>query len=325
MGSDGDHMARAIRLGMRARGTTAENPPVGCVIARGAHVLGVGWTQAGGRPHAETAALAMAGAAARGAVAYVTLEPCAHHGRTGPCAEALIGAGIARVVCATIDPDARVAGRGIAMLRAAGIAVDIGLGAGGAREALAGFLIRTTMQRPQVILKLAVSADGMMASEVGVETRITGPETRARVHLMRASADAILVGRGTLAADDPELNVRLPGLEDRAPKRFIATSGAIAPDAKVQPASVFHSQLSLPGALAGLAAQGINTLFVEGGAKLARSFMAAGLVDKLYVFTAPITLGPSGLAAPLDAIAPGLRPVDEEQLGADRLTVYEPR
>src|SRR5690242_2211562 len=198
MSPDVAFMTRAARLGHRALGTTAENPPVGCVIVKEGAIVGLGWTQPGGRPHAEVEALRMAGAAARGATAYVTLEPCAHHGRTPPCAEALVKAGIARVVCAVDDPDPRVSGRGFEILKAAGIGVERGVLADAAKADLAGFLTRITKKRSYVILKLAVSADGKIASAPGVETAITGPGARNRVHLLRAQCDAILVGMETV-------------------------------------------------------------------------------------------------------------------------------
>ena len=222
MNADRRWMDYALRLGRRALGTTAENPPVGCVIVRDGRVLGVGWTQPGGRPHAETEALEMAGEQARGATAYVTLEPCAHHGRTGPCAEALARAGIARVVTAIEDPDPRTSGQGHAILRAAGVAVDVGVGAEEARHDLAGFLTRIARKRPYVTLKIGVSADGKIAAGPRQRTAITGPEVKARVHLMRAQSDAILVGLSTVLIDDPELTCRLPGMEARSPIRIVA-------------------------------------------------------------------------------------------------------
>ena len=324
MNSDGRHIARAVRLGERALGATAENPPVGCVIANGAHVLGVGWTQTGGRPHAETVALAMAGAAARGATAYVTLEPCAHHGRTGPCAEALIEAGIARVVIAAVDPDPRVNGCGMAMLEQAG--VEVGLGAGAAADALNGFLIRTTSNRPQVLLKLAISADGMMASAPGQRTAITGLQAQARVHLMRAQTDAILIGHRTLISDDPALTCRLPGLEYRSPLRFVAIrEGTIPARARIQPAEILSTGDGLEAALASLAQRGINRVLLEGGAVLASAFLEAGLVDEVTLIRAPHDLGAEGVPAPLDLIHQHFIICGVEPLGQDRLTRYERR
>ena len=251
-------MDYALRLGRRALGTTAENPNVGCVIVKNGQVQGVGWTQPGGRPHAETEALAMAGEGARGATAFVTLEPCAHHGRTGPCAEALVRAGVVRVVTALEDPDPRVSGAGHAILRAAGGTVETGMGAAEARRDLAGFLTRIIWKRPYVILKLAVSADGKIAARTGEKTAITGPEANARVHLLRAQCDAVLVGMGTVPIDDPLLTCRLPGLEARSPQPFVFGHGGLSPSLKLSTrgANVVHD-------LSGM--DHVNRLLVEGG------------------------------------------------------------
>src|SRR5262245_53594387 len=229
MTDDQGFMTMAARLGRRALGTTAENPPVGCVIVREGAIVGLGWTQPGGRPHAEAEALRMAGEAARGATAYVTLEPCAHHGRTSPCAEALAAAGISRVVVAFEDPDPRVSGRGFSILQRSGIAIQIGIGVAEARSTLAGFLTRITKKRPYIILKLALSADGKISAAAGQKTAITGPEVKRRTHLLRAQVDAILVGLRTVLADDPELTCRLPGLEERSPIRLVADSRLAIP------------------------------------------------------------------------------------------------
>ncbi len=327
---DARWMDYALRLGRRALGTTLENPNVGCVIVRDNRVVGVGWTRPGGRPHAETEALHMAGQEARGATAYVTLEPCAHHGRTPPCAEALASAGIARVVTAVEDPDPRVSGGGHAILRAAGLQVDIGLREEAARRDMAGFLTRMTKKRPYVVLKLAVSADDKIAAGAGQRTAISGPEAKARVHLLRALCDAILVGMGTVLADDPELTCRLPGLEGRSPKPFVLSRKRDLPS---------NSNLGRSGAevLRGSPAdvafefgrRGINRLMVEGGAQVARSFLEAGLVDEFHVIRAAATLGPAGVDAlaglAMDrALLPfGVR--EQEKLGSDVLTVYEAR
>lgn len=346
-------MTRAARLGRRALGTTAENPPVGCVIVKEGGIVGLGWTQAGGRPHAETEALRMAGEKAKGATAYVTLEPCAHHGRTPPCAEALVKAGIVRVVAAVNDPDPRVSGSGFAILRQAGVVVETGLGREEAEGDLAGFLTRIVRKRPYVLLKLALSADGMIAEAPGRRTAITGPEVKARTHLLRAQADAILVGLGTVLSDDPDLTCRLPGLESRSPIRVVADSrGAIPRTATLvrtagrvplwllslagTPAPEGVEILScapgaaggvdLADALAQLAARGINRVLAEGGARLARGLIEAGLVDELQLFRAPRTLGPQGVdgfaGLPLAQVMAGFRPGSEERLGDDRLSVY---
>src|SRR5579872_6272521 len=215
------HMRASLGLARRGLGNTWPNPAVGCVLVREGRVVGRGWTQAGGRPHAEAEALARAGRAARGATAYVTLEPCSHHGKTPPCAEALIAAGIARVVAAIEDPDPRVSGRGIARLKEAGITVETGPCADEAVELNAGFLCRVKHGRPLVTLKLATSLDGRIATASGESRWITGAAARERAHLLRATQDAVLVGTGTALADDPQLTCRLPGLEDRSPVRVV--------------------------------------------------------------------------------------------------------
>lgn len=328
MNGDRRWMDYAARLGRRALGTTAENPPVGCVIVKEDRVLGVGWTQPGGRPHAETEALTMAGEAAHGATAYVTLEPCAHHGRTPPCAEALVKAEIACVVTAVQDPDPRVSGGGHAILRAGGIRVETGAGAEAARRDLAGFLTRIGKKRPYVTLKLAVSADNKIAARAGERTPITGAEVQARVHLMRAQSDAILVGMETVLADDPELACRLPGLEGRSPKPFVLSRTRELPATSklaARGAEVLRSGIA--AALADLTAHGINRLMVEGGAKTARSFIEAGIVDEIHLFRSPQEIGPQGVDAlaglRLDEVVARFRLEQEEVLGPDRLTVYE--
>lgn len=323
-------MDLALRLGRRALGTTAENPNVGCVIVRDGRLLGVGWTQPGGRPHAETEALHMAGEAARGATAFVTLEPCAHHGRTGPCAEALVRAGVARVVTAIEDPDPRVSGGGHAILERAGIAFESGLMADEARRDMAGFLTRITRKRPQVILKLALSADHKISGGVGQRTAISGPEAKARVHLLRAQCDAILVGMGTVLADDPELTCRLPGLDQRSPTLFVLSgSGALPPGSHLARRGAEVLTGSIAEVLADLGRRGINRLMVEGGARVARSFLEAKMVDQFHLIRAAKTLGPRGV----DALAgltleKALQPfalIEQEKLGGDLLTVYEAR
>jgi diaminohydroxyphosphoribosylaminopyrimidine deaminase / 5-amino-6-(5-phosphoribosylamino)uracil reductase len=308
-------MEYAIRLGRRALGTTGENPPVGCVIVKDDRVLGVGWTQPSGRPHAETEALAMAGAAARGATAYVTLEPCAHHGSTPPCAEALVAAGIMRVVTAVEDPDPRTAGSGHASLKSAGVAVDTGICAADARVDLAGFLTRITRKRPYVTLKAGISADGKIAAAPGERTQITGPETKSRVHLMRAQSDAILVGRRTSEIDQPKLTCRLPGMEARSPVPLVAVSSEGWQDLRAK--------------LASLAGQGINRLLVEGGSRLFRSFLDAELVDEIHIFRSQTTIGPQGVDAifgmPIPELEKRFKLSPPETLGTDTLTVYERR
>lgn len=326
---DARWMDYALRLGRRALGTTAENPNVGCVIVKDGRVRGIGWTQAGGRPHAETEALNMAGEGARGATAYVTLEPCAHHGRTGPCAEALVRAGVARVVTALEDPDPRVSGGGHAILRRAGIAIETGPGAEEARRGMAGFLTRILSKRPQVILKMAVSADHMIAGGVGQRTAISGAEARAHVHLLRAQCDAILVGMGTVLADDPELTCRLPGLESRSPRPFVLSrSGDLPPTSHLARRGAEVLRGNVPEVLADLGARGINRLMVEGGARVARSFLEAGMVDQFHLIRAEKSLGTgvevlAGL--PLEQALQPFRVIEQERLGSDLLTVYEAR
>jgi diaminohydroxyphosphoribosylaminopyrimidine deaminase/5-amino-6-(5-phosphoribosylamino)uracil reductase len=352
--ADARWMDYAVRLGQRALGTTAENPPVGCVIIKNDLVVGVGWTGPGGRPHAETDALAMAGAAARGATAYVTLEPCAHHGRTPPCAEALVAAGIARVVVALGDPDPRVSGGGLAILRAAGITVEIGMGAEAARPSLSGFLTRIVKKRPYVILKLGVSSDGKIAAGAGQRTQITGTESRARVHLLRATCNAIMVGVATVRADDPELTCRLPGLEGRSPIRVVADShltiprrsklvqtapatpvwiaatraGEVAPGVTVLTcAKMAGGWVDMADAARQLASRGINRLLVEGGAHIVASCLAAGIVDEVQIFQSPVVLGSAAVDAiagmPLAGLGQHFRITAKETLGSDVLTVYE--
>jgi len=289
-------MGQALRVAQRGAGNTAENPAVGCVIIDNqGNLVGTGHTAYAGRPHAETQALAMAGKAASGATAYVTLEPCAHQGKTPPCAKALIEAGIKRVVIATGDPDPRVNGKGIDMLRQAGITVETGLLKDAARFQLRGFFRRIATGRPHVILKLAVSADGKIAARAGQRTQITGSQFKARVHLLRAHVDAILVGAGTVRADDPSLTCRLPGLEIRSPIRVI-----IGGDENLsipQPAIHFKGLVDLPESLQELGRQGVNLLMVEGGAKIARSFLEADLIDEAILATAPMEIGEQGVDA----------------------------
>lgn len=284
--ADARWMASAIALSNRARPTSHPNPNVGCILVRdgpdACRVVGHGWTQSGGRPHAEAMALTMAGDAARGAHAYVTLEPCAHDSTRGPsCAASLIDAGIARVSAAMLDPDPRTHGRGIAMLEGAGILCDVGTGARDARAAMAPWLHRQSMGRAQVTLKLATSIDGQIALANGESRWITGGRARAHAHMLRATHDAILVGRGTLAADNPRLDVRLGGLEHRRPRRILLSNGTAAPDGW-ELAQSADAAARLPG---------IHALLVEGGAGAAAAFIAADLVDTLILYRAPILLG----------------------------------
>ncbi|MBY5810720.1 bifunctional diaminohydroxyphosphoribosylaminopyrimidine deaminase/5-amino-6-(5-phosphoribosylamino)uracil reductase RibD [Rhizobium leguminosarum] len=422
-------MAAAIRLSRWHLGRTATNPSVGCLIVRDGVIVGRAVTALSGRPHAETQALAEAGALARGATAYVTLEPCSHHGRTPPCAEALIAYGVARVVISVTDPDPRVSGHGIAMLREAGIEVDAGVLEAEGRHSLAAYLTRQTKNRPYVTLKLAVSADGMIGREGAGQVAITGPEARAQVQALRAETDAILVGIGTAITDDPLLTVRTPGLESQSPIRIVldpslalpltsklvetarqvpvivvaseevwplssdaeglppsalpgifptggeigkrrdpnspvsdgdgfalrqdvrqganpdpisplvgeipgrAEGGASPADmdsrrAALEAAGVevlycnpYHPEVLLPA----LATRGISSLLVEGGAKTARLFLEAGLVDRIQLYQAPVVIGERGIESPLDAtdIPSGFAHTSTLMFGEDRLDEYE--
>lgn len=331
--SDVDHMRHALMLGRRGVGRTGRNPSVGCVIVADGVVVGRGRTQDGGRPHAEAVALKEAGARARGATAYVTLEPCATVTDTPACSETLIGAGMKRVVAAMQDPDARTAGAGFAKMRAAGIEVVTGVLEAEARETHAGFLMRLAENRPFVTLKIAQSLDGRTASATGDSKWITSGRARAFGHLLRARNDAILVGVETALADDPELTCRLPGQEGLSPLRVVLDTrlrtrpgSKLVATAKRQPTVVFaaaekggdslraagveivrvardaRGRPDLGAVLNDLAGLGISRLLVEGGATVHAAFLDRGYADALEVFTAPITLGASGHSA-IDALA----------------------
>jgi len=353
-------MGAALSLAARNLGQTWPNPAVGCVIVDAAgRVVGRGSTQRGGRPHAETEALAMAGEQAKGGTAYVTLEPCSHRGETPPCAEALIAAGIARCVGAIEDPDPRVSGRGFTMLRDAAVAVEVGLLADRARELNIGFLKRVTAGLPMVSVKLATSLDGRIATRSGDSKWITGEPAREFGHLLRATHDVIAVGSGTILSDDPELTCRLPGLADRSPPRVIFDRrGRISGEAKIlsTPAppvwlvtEAAHVALRarsknaiefieiktqhgdsewLHAACRALAERGVTRILIEGGATLATSFLKAGLVDRLYWFRAPIAIGEDGLAGlgslTVDRLADsvGFRRLETRPLGNDMLELY---
>ncbi len=318
------HMDHALRLARRGLGNVWPNPAVGCVIVQGDRVVGRGWTQPGGRPHAERMALDQAGRLARGATAYVTLEPCAHHGRTPPCAEALVSAGVARVVSAMTDPDPRVAGRGHRILREAGIAVTEGVRQAQAQELQAGFLSRILAGRPFVTLKLATSFDGRIATAEGESQWITGPQARLHVHAMRMIHDAVMVGGNTARADRPSLNVR--GLA--APRQPVRVVLSARPVPDLPPEGPMHGPLIGIDAppqdvLAELARQGITRVFCEGGGMLAASLLRAGLVDQVIGYTAGTVLGGDGRAAvgPMAlarlADAPRFRLVETRPLGGD--------
>ena len=311
-------MAAAIALAGRGTGRTGNNPSVGCIIVKQGRVIGRGWTQSGGRPHAEAMALVEAGGDAAGATVYVTLEPCAHHSARGPsCADILVSAKPARVVAALTDPDPRTAGQGVARLRAAGVDVIQPMLADEARRGLAGFLSRMINLRPHVTLKLATSLDGCIAMADGSSRWITGDAARAHTHLERARCNAILVGARTVAADQPALDVRLPGLEARSPRR-IMLGGRVAPEG--------WEVIRSPQEIAQL---DCNTVLVEGGAQTATAFLKSGLVDRLLLYRAPIligngkhSLGDIGLDA-LGAAHDRWQLSDRRMLGKDLMEVYE--
>ncbi len=352
-------MQLALSLGARGLGFVAPNPAVGCVIIRDGRVLGRGWTQPSGRPHAETMALAQAGEC-KGATAYVSLEPCAHTGKTPPCANALIKAGIARVVCPIADPDPRVSGKGFAMLRAAGIAVDIGLMAPEARKANAGFLFTKEQSRPFITLKLAASLDGRIATATGESRWITGAVSRRYVHMLRATHDAVMIGRGTAEADDPMLDIRDLGLSHANPTRVVLDSDLalshtcrLAQTAPLTPLWMCHcagakglenwgktaatlietpinpSGLNLKTLLETLSTRGLTRILVEGGGQLAASLISAKLVDRLEVFHAGLLLGasstPALAALPAKSLAefPRFTHIETKTLGNDTLTIWE--
>jgi diaminohydroxyphosphoribosylaminopyrimidine deaminase/5-amino-6-(5-phosphoribosylamino)uracil reductase len=312
-------MSAAVALGDQVRGQTAPNPNVGCVIVKDGVLAGQGATHPGGRPHAEAVALAEAGNAAAGATAYVTLEPCAHESARGPaCADILVDAGVRRVVAALQDPYPPVNGKGFERLRSAGVEVEVGPGAEQAARSMAGFLTRQKLGRPYITLKLAMSVDGKIALPSGESRWITGEDARAHVHLERARADMILVGRGTYNADQPRLDVRLPGLEDRSPRRALLTRGEAIDG---------WTRLGSPQEVFGL--HDVNDLLVEGGSTTASSFLAADLVDRMLIYRAPIVIGEGkssigyiGLTDLADAHRRWAF-VDSRPLGIDRLEVYE--
>ncbi|SPJ30799.1 bifunctional diaminohydroxyphosphoribosylaminopyrimidine deaminase/5-amino-6-(5-phosphoribosylamino)uracil reductase RibD [Falsiruegeria mediterranea] len=348
-------MALALSLGRRGQGLCWPNPAVGCVIVKDGRIVGRGWTQPGGRPHAEPVALAQAGEAARGATAYVTLEPCSHHGKSPPCSQALIDAGVARVVCALQDSDPRVSGQGFDMLRAAGIEVTVGVMAEEAAQDLAGFFLKVEQGRPLVTLKLASSFDGRIATATGESKWITGPHARRAVHAMRARHDAVLVGAGTARADDPSLTVRDIGV-DRQPVRVVVSRHLDLPlmsqlartakdvpvwlchgpsadieriraweglGAKLIPCALHGMQIDAGDLLQQLGAAGLTRVFCEGGSALSASLLADDLVDELIGFTAGLAIGAEGLpslgAMGLDRLAqaPRFQLAETCPVGAD--------
>jgi diaminohydroxyphosphoribosylaminopyrimidine deaminase/5-amino-6-(5-phosphoribosylamino)uracil reductase len=359
---DARWMRAALTLARRGLGRSAPNPAVGCVIVNDGRLVGRGWTQPGGRPHAERMALDMAGAAARGGTAYVTFEPCAHHGRTPPCAEALVAAGVARVVAPMEDPDPRVSGKGFEALIADGIVVDTGLMAAEAAALNVGFLTLHARGRPHVTLKLAATLDGRIATASGESRWITGPAARLRVHLMRAEADAVLIGAGTARADDPTLDVRIAGLEAASPLRVvmdgglsIPLTGRLAQTAANIPTLIFHHEDADAGRIAALhqcgvatealtadangaldpvvlmralGARGITRVLCEGGGRLAATLLTADLIDEIAWFTAGAAIGGDGAPAigafglSRLAEAPRFARVSVTSVGADVLSVW---
>ncbi|MFQ5625442.1 MAG: bifunctional diaminohydroxyphosphoribosylaminopyrimidine deaminase/5-amino-6-(5-phosphoribosylamino)uracil reductase RibD [Methyloligellaceae bacterium] len=363
--SDETFMQGALALARRALGQTWPNPAVGAVLVRTGNreeIVSRGWTMPGGRPHAERIALDKAGANAKGCTLYVTLEPCAHHGKTPPCVDALVEAGIARVVCCAVDPDPRVSGKGFARLREAGIEVHEGVLAAEGQRVLLGHRLRVTQNRPLVQLKLAVGAGGLIPTGDGAPVWATGEEARAHGHLLRARADAILVGRGTVAADDPALTCRLPGMEGRSPVRIVLDSKLTLPDKTKllatlndAPLWVFCSEdvdekrvkalagkgaqvITVPrdaqgdidphAVLAALAERGITRVLIEGGPRISQSFWSANLVDEIYVYQGAEPVGAGGLKAlakgGLEAVqkAPSFTIRSARKLGRDTLTLY---
>lgn len=357
-------MQLALTLGARGLGRTWPNPAVGAVVVKDGTIVGRGWTQPGGRPHAEPVALAEAGEAARGATLYVTLEPCSHHGRSPPCADAIVAAGIARVVSAMEDPNPEVAGQGHARLRAAGIAVEVGVGATEAARAHAGHLRRIRDGRPHVMLKLAVSADGKIGLPGRKPVALTGAAAGGRVHLMRAHSDAIMIGIGTALADDPLLTCRLPGMAAWSPVRVVLDSrlrlppaSRLAQSAREVPLWLFTAEpaaapqaaalaasgvevvrvaaggngLDLAEVLRELARRGITRLMVEGGARLAGRLVSRGLVDEVQLLQTEATIGADGVDAlegqPLTVITASamFAKSGAARIGGDRLTIYQRR
>lgn len=363
-GTDLAHMQAALALARRGLGLVAPNPAVGCVLVKDGRVVGRGWTRPGGRPHAETEALLRAGEAARGACAYVTLEPCAHHGQTPPCAEALTAAGIARCVIALEDPDPRVDGGGLAHLRAAGVEVEVGPCAAAAADLNAGYLMQRRQGRPLVTLKLATTLDGRIATKTGASRWITGEAARARAHMLRVQHDAVLVGSGTAVLDNPHLDVRLDGLADTSPVRVVLDGRLRLPlthdlvcRAPQQPTWLItrdqadrdrvaayegagvevmtvgmdaDDRLSLQAALAVLGQRGLTRVLVEGGGAVAAGLLRLGLVDRLAWFRAPRVMGGDGLPAVAGfglaelVDAPTFALTDLARIGNDVLETYGP-
>jgi diaminohydroxyphosphoribosylaminopyrimidine deaminase/5-amino-6-(5-phosphoribosylamino)uracil reductase len=359
---DVSHMSAALTLARRGLGRVWPNPAVGCVLVNGRRVVGRGWTQSGGRPHAEAEALRRAGSASDGATAYVSLEPCSHHGQTPPCTEALIASGIRRAVIAVGDPDPRVSGQGEARLRAEGIAVTTGVSRAAAEELNAGFFLKVTLGRPLVTLKVATTLDGRIATSGGESRWITGDDARIVAHRLRAEYDAVLIGSGTALADDPVLTCRLPGMESRSPLRIVLDGRLrLLPTAKLaqtarqiptwvvtstganeerrraltaKGVSVIEIEADYaghpePGAvLSELARRGLTRVMIEGGGVVASSFLAAGLVDRIAWFHAPRIIGADGIPAVASIgieklkEAPSFYRTNVSEIAADVLEIY---
>lgn len=357
--ADKRFMAAAVRIGNGALGETWPNPAVGAIVVKNNRVVASARTGRGGRPHAERSALLAAGKQAEGATLYVSLEPCAHFGKTPPCADAVIAAGLSRVVVGLADPDERVRGRGIAALRKAGIAVEFAL-QDVAEQAHAGHLARTRAGRPWVVLKLAISGDGMIGRKGRGQVAITSQCASRHVHALRSRFDGILVGRGTVEADDPQLTCRLPGLAGRSPARIVLdTNGALDANAKVfaktgatpvfhmvsddlpsapraraghievMPVTTRDDGIDLADALRQLGGRGLTRILVEGGAAVAASFLDAGLVDEIILFRSPVDIGPGGIPAfapgALESLASGchFQPAERRKFGPDRMIRYK--
>ncbi|HVY59727.1 MAG TPA: bifunctional diaminohydroxyphosphoribosylaminopyrimidine deaminase/5-amino-6-(5-phosphoribosylamino)uracil reductase RibD [Xanthobacteraceae bacterium] len=356
---DERYMRLALALGRRGLGNTWPNPAVGAVLVKDGAIIGRGWTQPGGRPHAETEALRRARRAAHGATLYVTLEPCSHYGKTPPCADAIVKAGVARVVSAIEDPNPLVAGQGHARLRESGVRVDVGLCAEAARRAHAGHIARVREKRPHVLVKLALSADGKAGLAGRRRATITGEAAQERVFMMRAQSDAILVGVGTVLADNPQLTCRLPGLFERSPVRVVLDarlrtplSLAVVSTVRETPTWIFAStkaspvaeeilcdkgcrvfrveeqngKLDLAAVLATLADEGVTRLMVEGGPRVAASFAGTGLADAVALFRGATQIGADGIepveGTDLSTLTDGLASYETETLGADTLELY---
>ena len=356
-GNDKLFMAAAMRLARTNLGLTGTNPSVATLLVKDGVIVGRGVTAPGGRPHAETQAIAEAGDRAQRSTAYVTLEPCAHHGRTPPCAEALARAGVIRVVIAASDPDPRVSGNGAQILRAAGIEIVENVLSRQAFDGLSGYLTRSLKKRPEVTLKIAISADGMIGKASAGQVAITGETARRMVHMMRAQSDAILIGSGTALADDPELTCRLPGLERRSPIRIVLDSRLdlsinsklcrTARDVPIWLAALpfanenkrrtlqalgcrilscedHDGKIALPELLDDLGAQGIASVMLEGGSSAARTMLDDGLIDRIVLFTSDVIVGQGGIASPLDPahMPPEFELVRTDHFGSDIAREY---